>query len=325
MVHPEKKVPSWLPPRPPRSEGHHLRQYLNHVGAASREEVNPVDEVPLKEATNSSVVEHEQPIQKIDKQESQEGEGKQIVVGREESDDDDDTRSDLRQRQSILPTNLQVSPPGKKPGLFRKWRSSAEDRSVTSDLPTPEFGASESGSVASYMKGFSGATVGSAATNSSLRSKFMRMLTNSGSSVASSSRPPKPPARLSIPRPTKGKDVRLPPRPPKPSGEPKKLDNVPSVAHSEMDPTPTHRSISTLDTEEGTLESGVPSVIYCFIKVNPFEDDDDGDLNASHSSVGRLFHLPKAISKRLVKKKNAEKTHFDEMDEESYVQTLVVL
>jgi hypothetical protein len=82
-----------------------------------------------------------------------------------------------------------------------------------------------------------------------------------------------------------------------------------------------------LDTEECTLEGGVPSVIYCFMKVNPHEnDDDDMDLSGNHSAIGRLFHLPKTFSKHFVKRKSkVAKTHIDEDDEESYAQTLVAL
>jgi hypothetical protein len=306
----EKKVPSWL------SRG--------ETKATEQPPDNLDDELIRNEIIHRTV-------EMNNIQQSNDVEKEQSNLGGE--DDDDDANDNSEQRQSMLPTNLQMAPPGKKFGLFRKWRPGSEtDRSITSDRPTPELGVGENGSVAgsvaSYMKGFSGDTVGSAATTNSFRAKFIRML-SSGSSVASAPRPPKPPPRPSVPRTNKGNDIRLPPRPPrapKPSAtevsQPTTVSTgIPKV---DQDPTPTHRSISTLDTEEGTLESGIPSVIYCFIKVNPFDDDDD-DLNASHSSMGRLMHLPKAISKRFVKKKNSAKIHIDDMDEESYLQTLVAL
>jgi hypothetical protein len=311
----EKKVPSWIP-RPETKATDHLPGNL-------------VEELISNEI--SRTVESEQTFEMKDKEQSNDISKEQINIVRVEDDDDeDDANDDSVQRQSMLPTNLQMSPPGKKFGLFRKWRPASDtDRSITSDRPTPEHGVGESGSVASYMKGFSGDTVGSAATSSSFRNKFMRML-SSGSSVGSTPRPPKPPPRPSLPRTAKGNDTRLPPRPPKapkPSSEVNHPTTISSgVPKLEQDPTPTHRSISTLDTEEGTLEGGVPSVIYCFIKVNPFDDDDDDvDLNASHSSMGRFLHLPKALSKRFVKKKASPKLHIDDMDEESYLQTLVAL
>jgi hypothetical protein len=260
-----------------------------------------------------------------------------------DDDDGDDDEHDNAVRQSMLPPNLQVSSPGrgKKPGLFRIGRklrhgeSMGTDTSVITNRPSTEVG--ENSSVASYMNGFSGNTVGSTATASSFRSKIRRMLSHSGPSepnetAGSSSRPPvpRPPLRLT----GKGMEKGLPPRPPRPP-QPSKLVTASPVASSSpspspspvQDPTPTHRSISTLDTEECTLEGGVPSVIYCFMKVNPHEnDDDDMDLSGNHSAIGRLFHLPKTFSKHFIKRKSkVAKTHIDEDDEESYAQTLVAL
>jgi hypothetical protein len=252
-----------------------------------------------------------------------------------DSDDSDDDSN----RRTILPTNLQVKDTTTKRGggLFRRGRRNDMGASVTTDGPATENDGS--GSVTgSYMKGFCGKSVQSQATTGSVLSILSRLLPfgfNKLSNVTSKDNklacPPLPPKRPPLPPSRRNTIKKKPPRQQTESSQHESstsTDQLPienSVHTSAPDSTPTHKSISTMDTEECTFEGGVPAVIYCFMKVNPYENDDDNeDHDLGYNNGGLISFLPKAIAKRLPKSKKP-KQFIDENDEESYFQTLVAL
>jgi hypothetical protein len=255
----------------------------------------------------------------------------------DQSDDSDDDSNP----RTILPTNLQVQDTITKRGLFRRGRRNDMAASVSTDHPTSEMdgGYSVTGS---YMNGFCVKSVQSHATTGSLFSIISRFLPfgfNKESNVnnynSSNNKkptcPPLPPKRPPLPPSRKDTTKKKPPRqqPPlsqQPTSTPNEQKPLEATVHSSVpDSTPTYKSISTMDTEECTFEGGVPAVIYCFIKVNPYDNDDDNDDNdLGYNNGGLRSFLPKAIAKRLPKSKQT-KQFIDENDEESYFQTLVAL
>jgi hypothetical protein len=326
----EKKIPSWIRNSDSDDESIANRQQL-------KEEQIQLQQEPMSTHT-SNEIEH-----RITRNFQ--------VKHVDDDDEDDDDEEDDTNRPSILPTNLQIresnmqnSTTKRGGGLFRRGRRN-ETGSITTDHPQNE--NEDIGSVASYMKGFSGNTVHSSATALSILSTLSRFLpfgfnrhvTNDNNSKKETekkiSRPPLPPKKpLLAPSKkdtgTSKKSQRrppgIPPRPPQhqTGGTTSMQEQAPeATVHSSIpDPTPTFKSISTMDTEECTFEGGVPAVIYCFIKVNPYENDDiEDDWN---NSGGIRSFLPSAIAKRIPKRKQP-KTFIDEDDEESYFQTLVAL
>ena len=265
---------------------------------------------------------------------SEEERSVQRDVESESDDSDDDDETD---RPSILPANLQVresnmqnSSTKHRGGLFRRKNDAA---SISTDRRQTE---NDIGSVtnASHLRGFSGNSVQSFATISTIRSVLSRFLpfafkkqeTSDNSPASGPPAPRKKPVLAPSKRDTgTSKKARRPPLPPRPTQKRSEVITMQEEAavHLSMpDPSPTHKSISTMDTEECTHEGGVPTVIYCFIKVDPYENDDvEDDLN---NSSGLRSMLPSAIAKRLPKRKQP-KSHIDENDEESYFQTLVAL
>ena len=328
MTTPEKKIPSWMRNSDSDDESIDNRQQL------SDGKIQPQQE-PTSTPISNEVEQNTKPD----------------FQPRDDSDDDDDDEDDGAIRPSILPANLQVresntqnSVAKRGGGMFRRSRRN-DAGSIATDHPQNE--NDEIGSVASYVRGFSGNTVHSSATASSILSVLSRFLPfgfskqvqNGNNSKKETdvnpSRPPLPPKKPMI-APSKkdtGTSKKIQHRtpamqtlpPPHPQSETSTMpEQAPeATVHSSIpDPTPTHKSISTMDTEECTFEGGVPAVIYCFIKVNPYENEEiEDDWN---NSGGIRSFLPNAIAKRLPKRKQP-KAFIDEDDEESYFQTLVAL
>lgn len=318
----DKKLPSWMRTGDSDDESIANQQQLNE------------EHIELQREPMSTDVSSEAELEHSVKKDS---EVKDV-------DDDSDDEDDETNRPSILPAHLQVRESTKRGGgLFRRGRRN-DTGSTTTDHPRND--NEETGSVASYMKSFSGNSVHSSATASSILSVLSRFLpfglnkqgTNDNKSKKDTekkaSRPPLPPKKpLLAPskrdtgtsKKSQRRSPALPPRPPQhQSTLTTTQEQAPeATVHSSIpDPTPTYKSISTMDTEECTFEGGVPAVIYCFIKVNPYENDDmEDDFN---NSGGIRSLLPNAIAKRLPKRKQP-KTFIDEDDEESYFQTLVAL
>jgi hypothetical protein len=322
MTTEEKKIPSWMRTGDSDEESLANQQQLNEEHIATHQE-------PMSLHVNNEA--------EVDHSVKRDFETNDV-------DDDSDDEDDETNRPSILPANLQVRESTRRGGgLFRRGRRN-DAGSITTDHPLNE--NEETGSVASYMKSFSGNSVHSSATTSSILSVLSRILpfglnkraSNDSKSeketVKKTSRPPLPPKKpilapskrdTGTSKKSQRRPPALPPRPPQvQSTIATTQEQAPeATVHSSLpDPTPTYKSISTMDTEECTFEGGVPAVIYCFIKVNPYENEDmEDDYN---NSGGIRSLLPNAIAKRLPKRKQP-KTFIDEDDEESYFQTLVAL